>query len=225
MSALSVTSATTATAQITIVAGAAVGPRTVTLSTGGENASLANGFSVTPGTPVITSIAPAGGTQGQTNLNVVIAAAFTHFVQGTTTANFGANVTVNSITVADATDATVNITILGTAAPGGRSVSLTTGTEMVSTGFTVSNGSAVILSLNPGSGQQGQAVNNIAIVGQGTNFVQGSSTFSLGLGITTTALTVVDSNHANRQRHHRFRGRCRHSHRGDDHRWRSRIAE
>jgi hypothetical protein len=196
VNAVNVTSATSATVQLTVAAGAGIGARTPTLTTGGESASLTNGFTVTAGTPVITSVNPGSGIQGQTNLNVVIAGAFTHFSQGTTTANFGANVTINSVTVTDATDATVNITILGTAATGSRSISLSTGGETVTSGFTVSSGSAVILSVTPNSGQQGQSIGSVAIVGQGTNFLQGTSTFSLGLGITTSSLTVTDATHA-----------------------------
>jgi Bacterial Ig-like domain len=193
---INVNSATSATVQLTISAGASIGARGVTLTTGGENASLVNGFTVTAGTPIITSVNPGSGVQGQANLNVAITGAFTHFVQGTTTANFGANITINSVTVTDATDATVNITILGTATTGGRGISLTTGTETVNSSFTVASGSAVILSVTPNSGQQGQSINSIAIVGQGTNFLQGTSTFSLGLGITTSSLTVTDATHA-----------------------------
>ena len=193
---VNVASATSATVQLTISAGATLGARTVTLTTGGESASLASGFTVTAGTPVITLVNPGSGTQGQTNLNVAITGQFTHFAQGTTTANFGANITVNSVTVTDATDATVSISISGTATGGSRSISLTTGTEVVSGSFTVSSSSAVILSVNPNTGQQGQIIASVSIVGQGTNFQQGASVFSLGLGITTTSLTVTDATHA-----------------------------
>jgi sporulation-control protein spo0M len=194
--AITVNSATSASVQLTISAGAAIGARTVTLTTGGENASLASGFSVTAGTPVITSVNPGSGAQGQANLNVVIAASYTHFVQGTTTANFGTGITINSVTVTDSTDATVNITISGTATTGGRSLSLTTAAEIVTSSFTVSSGTATILSVTPSSGQQGQSIGSVAIVGQGTNFLQGTSAFSLGLGITTTSLVVTDATHA-----------------------------
>jgi hypothetical protein len=192
---LTVNSATQAVAQLSIPPGAILGPRTVLLSTGGENVALPNSFTVNAGTPVITSITPASGIQSQANLNVNLVGAFTHFLNGSTTANFGANVTVNSVTVTDATHATVNITILGTANTGGRSVSLTTGGETVNALFTVSSGTATISSVTPNSGQQGQS-RTVNIVGQGTNFSQTNSVFSLGLGITVTSLTVVDINHA-----------------------------
>src|SRR5262249_42067592 len=65
---LTVPSATTATAVLNIDPTAAVGFRGVSLSTGAEVATLANGFSVTPGTPVITQVAPNSGQQGQQSL-------------------------------------------------------------------------------------------------------------------------------------------------------------
>ena len=151
---------------------------------------------MTAGTPTITSINPSSGPQGQTNLNGTIAAAFTHFIQGTTTANFASGITVASVTVTDATDATVNISIPGTTGTGSRTVSLTTGGETVSTSFTVSSGSATIASVSPSTGQQGQNIGTLSIVGSGTNFLQGTSVFSLGQGITTSTLSVTDATHA-----------------------------
>ncbi|HEX3876034.1 MAG TPA: dockerin type I domain-containing protein, partial [Bryobacteraceae bacterium] len=61
------------------------------------------------------------------------------FVQGTTVANFGANITVNSLTVHSPTTATANITVQNNAALGARTVTLTTGGEVATLtgGFTV----------------------------------------------------------------------------------------
>src|SRR4029077_18328886 len=60
---LTVTSATGATANITIQAGAAAGTRTVTLTTGSEVATGASLFTVA-GVPVITSVTPNTGQLG-----------------------------------------------------------------------------------------------------------------------------------------------------------------
>ena len=49
-----------------------MGPRNVTVTTGQETASLANGFTVGAGTPVITLVNPDVGQQGQQNLSVVM---------------------------------------------------------------------------------------------------------------------------------------------------------
>ncbi len=190
---LTVTSATTATANISIAGNAAVGTRTVTLTTGAEAGMLANGFTVT-GVPAITSVTPNSGQAGQTLTSVAIVGLNTHFVQGTTTASFGAGITVNSLTVTSATTATANISIAGNAAVGTRTVTLTTGAEagMLANGFTVT-GVPAITSVTPNSGQAGQTLTSVAIVGQNTHFVQGTTTASFGAGITVNSLTVTSA--------------------------------
>ena len=64
---------------------------------------------------------------------------FTNFVQGATSVSFGAGVRVNSVNVTNATSLTVNIPIEAGAALGGRTLTVTTGVEVVSlpTAFTV----------------------------------------------------------------------------------------
>src|SRR5208337_560187 len=104
---------------------ATLGARTVTVTTNSEVASAINAFMVTNGTAAIIQLNPNSGLQGQT-LNVAITGQYTHFAQGVSTASFGAGITVNSLTVADATDATANITISPTATPGARTVTVTT---------------------------------------------------------------------------------------------------
>src|SRR2546425_12057082 len=91
---LTVNSATTATAVLNIDAAAGTGTRNVTLTTGAEVVTLNDGFTVTSGTPVLQTVNPNTGHKGQPNLSVTITAQFTHFVQGTTTASFGAGITV-----------------------------------------------------------------------------------------------------------------------------------
>ena len=73
---------------------AAAGARNVTVTTGGEVVTLNNGFTVTNGTPVLTTVNPNTGQQGQTNESVSLTGQFTHWVQGTSTASFGAGITV-----------------------------------------------------------------------------------------------------------------------------------
>src|SRR5262249_50767365 len=89
--------------------------------------------------PIIISVLPNSAQQGQSSLNVTITGQFTNFVNGQSVASFGAGITVNSTTVADATHVTANISILANAAPGARTVTLTTGPEVASLsgGFTV----------------------------------------------------------------------------------------
>ena len=188
---LTVTSPTAATANISIAANATPGPRNVTLTTGTEVATLTAAFTVT-GAPAITSLTPNSGQAGQTLTNVAIVGQNTNFAQGTTTANFGAGITVNSLTVTSPTAATANISIAANATPGPRNVTLTTGTEVatLTAAFTVT-GAPAITSLTPNSGQAGQTLTNVAIVGQNTNFAQGTTTASFGAGITVNSLTVT----------------------------------
>ena len=171
VSSLTVNSPTGATASIAVQGGAALGARTVTLTTGAEVVSLTNGFTVSAGTPAIASVAPNMGQQGQQNLSVAITGQYTHFVPGTTTATFGAGITVSSLTVNSSTSATASIAVQGAAALGARTVALTTGAEVVSltNGFTVGAGTPAIASIAPNTGQQGQQNLSVAITGQYTH--------------------------------------------------------
>src|SRR5207247_11242620 len=75
------------------------GSRNVTLTTGPHYTTLSRSFTVAAGTPVLQTVNPGSGQQGQQNLNVNLTGQFTHFVQGTTTASFGAGISVVSLTV------------------------------------------------------------------------------------------------------------------------------
>jgi hypothetical protein len=196
-----VTDATHATVSITIAANAAAGARPVTLTTGNELAALANGFTVAANTPsVIQSVTPNVAYPGQSFASVAVVGLGTSFINGTTVASFGAGVTVNSITVTDATHASVNIAIAANAALGPRTVTLTTGSEvdLLVAGLTVvaSPSTPVILTVTPNTGQAGQTLANLAVVGQLTNFVNGITTASFGAGIIVNSTTVTDATHA-----------------------------
>src|SRR5207248_5978815 len=109
---------------------ASTGARSGTVTTGGEAATLASAFNVTSGAPTVSGASPVSAHQNDSNVNVTITGQFTHFVQGTTTANFGsADTAVNSLTVNGATSAVANITISASAATGPRTVTMTTGSE------------------------------------------------------------------------------------------------
>lgn len=146
---VTVLSPTSATAQIAINPAAAGGPRTVSVATGIQQASLAAGFAVLA--PTLLSVNPGTGRQGQQNLQVSISGQFTHFVQGTTTVSFGAGITVASMTVNSATSATALLTIDPIAATGARNVTLTTNTEVatLANGFTVTAGNPAITITSP----------------------------------------------------------------------------
>ncbi len=147
------------------------------------------------GGATLTSVVPNVGPQGQA-VNVVVTGKETHFAQGQTTASFGSGITVNGTTVTDATHLTASLTIAGNAALGARDVSVTTGNELAvaSNGFTVTAGPVIGL-VAPNKGQPGLSNLNVSITGQFTHFAQGTTTASLGAGITVNSTSVTDPNH------------------------------
>ena len=189
---VNVTSPTTAIAVLDIDPAAAVGLRNVSVTTNSEIVSLPNGFTITPGTPVLTTVNPNTGQQGQQRMSVVVTGRFTHFSQATTAAGFGAGITVTSLTVISTTSATAVLNIDPSAAVGARNVMLTTGTEVVTlaNGFTITNGTPSLLTVNPNTGQQGQKTLSVALTGQFTHWIQGTTTASFGTGITVASITV-----------------------------------
>ena len=187
---VTVTNATTATVNITITPTAFTGPRNVTLTTGTEIATLGNGFAVTAGPAAITQLVPNTAAQGQT-LTVEVTGQATHFVQGVTTADFGPNVSVNSVTVTSQTTVSASITVAPTALAGVRTVTLTTGGELASlvNGFTLQSVLPVVTGAVPTSAPQGQTL-DVVVSGQNTNFQQGVTVAALGSGIAVNAVTV-----------------------------------
>ncbi len=192
---LTVNSATTATAVLNIDPTAATGARNITLTTNAEVVTLNNGFSVTAGTPALTLVNPNTGQQGQLSLSVAITGQITHFVQGMTTASFGAGITWRRLTVNSATTATAVLNIDPAAATGARNVTMTTNAEVVTlnNGFSVTAAAPVLTLVNPNTGQQGQQNLSVSITGQNTHFVQGTTTASFGAGITFASPLTVNS--------------------------------
>ncbi len=192
-----VTDATHATANITIAANAQAGSRDVLVTTGSEVVGAVNAFTVTQ--PQITLVVPNTGSQGLASLTVALTGQTTHFVQGQSTASFGAGITVNNTTVTDATHATANITIAANAQLGARAVTVTTGGEVASlvNAFTVTPAPPLpLLTLVvPNRGQPGANL-RITVKGQFTHFVPGVTTASFGAGIAVNSTTVTDATHA-----------------------------
>jgi Divergent InlB B-repeat domain/FG-GAP-like repeat len=143
------------------------------------------------GTPVLAHATPASGARGQANLDVLVTGAFTHFVQGATTATFEAGIAINSVTVHNPNQATVNVTISPGTTFGNRTITLTTGSEIASlpNGFAVTQ-PAALMQVSPGSGQRGRTNLSIALTGQSTHFAQGTTTVSFGHGIVVNSTTV-----------------------------------
>ncbi|HET9667015.1 MAG TPA: Ig-like domain-containing protein, partial [Desertimonas sp.] len=184
--------ATHAVVDVTVSPGAALGARTVVMTTGSELAELVGGFTVTPGQPTLFSVSPNSAMQG-TSLTVVLGGAFTNFTPQLTTAFFGSGISVGTVTVNGPTLASVPITIAPGATVGARTVTVTTGSEVVGliNGFTVTQGTPTVVSIDPNAGQHGVTL-NVTITGVFTNWQTGATTVSYGAGVTVNS-NVVNS--------------------------------
>jgi hypothetical protein len=180
-----------ANVNITIPASTALNFYNVTLTTNGEVATILGGFTVTAGVPILTVVNPPTGHQGDPPFNVALTGLFTHFsctgvcTQATGSwPNFGPGITINSMSVSDATDAVANITISPTATIGSTNVSVTTGAETASItgGFSILAGVPALLNDSPASGFAGNNY-NVVVNGQFTNFTT-TMPVSFGSGIT-----------------------------------------
>src|SRR5207248_6743575 len=145
--------------------------------------------------PTLASIAPASANLSDT-LDVVFNG--TNYIAGVSTVNFGANITVNTITVNSSIKITANITIGAGAAVGPRNVSVTNsapagGAATLTNGFTVNNPATtttVDSSLNPST--YGDSVTFTATVSlvSGSGTPTGKIIFYDGDCSTGTALTL-----------------------------------
>ena len=140
-----------------------VGSYTVGLTGSDSLLSSSASATVTVNTPQVSllSLTPNIGVQGQQNLSVNITAQSTQFVQGTTSASFGAGIVVSSLAVNSPTSATARCyNINSEAVVGSRVVSLTTGNQIATlqSGFSVTSSAPIITQFRPNSGRQGQAV-------------------------------------------------------------------
>lgn len=112
------------------------------------------------GSPALLSVNPAGGQAGQ-SLNVAVTGQNTSFQQGVTQVSFGAGVTVGSVSVNSPTSLTAAVTVQAGASPGQRTVTVTTGNEVVNkvAAFTVSSlPPPVISDFGPKTGSSGTAI-------------------------------------------------------------------
>ncbi len=123
------------TANITIIASAAIGARDVSVTTPGGTSALPGSFTVKQAPPTIISVIPDRGDQGAT-LDVVITGAN---LGEASAVSLGAAIVVNSFSNRSPTQIAVNISIDKTATAGARDVVVTTpgGTSTLSGGFAV----------------------------------------------------------------------------------------
>jgi hypothetical protein len=165
----------------------------VSLTTGGEVATQLGAFTVTTGGALLTVVNPPTGHQGDAPFDVALTGLFTHFVNGTSVASFGAGITVGSTTASDATHAVAhNVTIAQNATIASRNVTVTTGSETASMtgGFSVLAGIPALMTAAPSFGQAGTTT-SVVITGQFTGFQAGFSTVSMGSGVTVNFITGV----------------------------------
>jgi len=127
-----VSSSTEVSVRINIAETAAIGMRTVTVTTGSEIIQCTNAFQVLEKQIACLEVSPPNGMQDSQNLRVVITGQYTHFVQGTTQVSFeNPGITITSTTVDSATQITVLIDIVGDALAGTGDVTVATGTEVI----------------------------------------------------------------------------------------------
>lgn len=187
------TSATEVVVNITVSSTATGGASDVVLKTAGGTVTKTGAFSVLNAAPTVASISPTNGAKGAT-LSVAITGA--GFETGVTSVSFGTGITVNSLTVTSATQATASIAISGTATTGARDVVVTNaapggGSVTLTGGFTVGNLAPTVASVAPTSGVRGGTLNFTLT---GSSFESGVTTaVSFGAGITVNSFTVASA--------------------------------
>src|SRR5205823_11385837 len=166
----------------------------------GLNSATSLAFNINNPAPTLTSISPTSGKLSQT-LDVTFTG--TNFISGVTTVSFGANITVNTVTVNSSTSLTANITIGSGATVGPRNVSVTNptpggGTATLNNAFTVNNpatSTTVTSSLNPSN--YGDSVTFTATVTSAStptgsvNFVIDGGSSIAGTPGTTSSTTAT----------------------------------
>jgi hypothetical protein len=211
------TGPTTETATIAVSPTAPVGGNSVIMFTGSQILS-GTGFNVTPGASLIYSVGPVGCnangineiadvcgvsngagtpyviTQLQTaTLNIV--GVGTHWLQGETTASFGAGVATDSLTITSPTTATAQITVLSTSPVGFAPLTMTTDGEVTTLqqAIDIEEGFPKILATSPAGGEQGNNI-TLQVLGRFANWQQGVTSAAFNSDITVNTVNVIDSN-------------------------------
>ena len=194
INAFQVTSPASARVNITIAGDAAIGSRTISIvthtATGDELVQAQ--FGIVQATPSLSIIDPSTGMQGST-ITVNLVGQFTGF-NDTTTFDFGPGIMIDDARVLGATVAQVTLSIGQLASLGARLATATTGTEVVTAGFSVTPSIAIVVSVSPNTARQGEAV-LVEVVGQNTHW-DGATMFNVGGGITVNNAAVDSETHA-----------------------------
>ncbi|MGA0893552.1 MAG: beta strand repeat-containing protein, partial [Ilumatobacteraceae bacterium] len=188
-------SATTLSLLVTVASGSTLGPRDLTVNSGGANATLAGAISLTAA-PTVTAFATstASSAAGQGAVTRSFNVTGTGFASGATVEFSGTGVTVNSVTFVSSTSLTVVVSVLLTATVGARDVRVVnpdfgTGTRVG--GLTITAAPS-LTSLTPNSRAQGALNSSVTVAG--TGFQTGAvATFSGTLVTATTTSATATS--------------------------------
>jgi RHS repeat-associated protein len=166
---VTVTSSTTATAQLTIDPAALLGSRNITVNTGTQAATLTGGFTVTAPPPVITSFAPQSGTVGA--IVTINGSNFGASPQVSMTGLSGASI---SLPLQSMTASSLGVVIPSGAATGVITVANSGATASTASPFTVNAANSFSLSVSPASATliQGQTVSYMVQLASSNGFNQ-----------------------------------------------------
>ncbi len=136
--------------------------------------------------PTVTGVNPGSANQGQTLSGIIVTG--TGFT-GAKGVSFGGGIDVTSFTVNGDTTITANIVVANHASVGTRFVTVSTpsGKGTLPAGFSVTDDSPIVTSVDSASGSQGATLTGITITG--TNFT-GATKVSFGGGIDVTSFNV-----------------------------------
>ncbi len=193
---VSVVSGTQITATFSIDSGAALGGRTVSVTTANGTSGTVN-FAVAQPTPTLTSINPSSAALSS---NTPVTLTGTNFVSPATLNIAASGVTASNVTVVNSTQITANFSVASTATTGGHNVSVSTanGTSGAVT-FTVNpptggggggSGAPSISSISPSVGKVGTTV-KVTFTGKYLNSLASIPIQITGSGVTFTSVTPV----------------------------------
>ncbi|MDZ7361688.1 MAG: FG-GAP-like repeat-containing protein [candidate division KSB1 bacterium] len=199
VNAVTVASATSLTAKLTISPAAASGPRNFSVNNAGPGGGVsgAQSFAVNNPSPTLSKLTPNSGQLLQT-LDVGFTGA--NFINGASSVNVGPGITVNRVTVHRTDSLTANITIGAEAIAGQRNFSVTNGAPGGGTSgnqsFAVNKPTPVLTGISPAVGYRLQT---LTVIFRGTNFIEGITSVNFGPNIILNSLKVhrADSLSAN----------------------------
>ena len=186
-----VTSATSATLNVTISPIATLGGFTLTATTGTQVATGVNALTITASSATIVSVTPNTAQANTLGTLVSIVGTGTHFTQATPVVNLGSGVSATQVQVLSDTSLTATVNVSPVAPVQANTVTVTTGGEQASlaSGFTVTAASPFITSVSPINASQGATL-SVTVNGQSTSFAAGVTSASFGAGVTVNSVVV-----------------------------------